>query len=36
MAEGFGSSGPSKATVVINDDEVLGTIKDPEDLLHYI
>tara|TARA_Y200000002_G_scaffold280990_1_gene235069 strand:- start:176 stop:379 length:204 start_codon:yes stop_codon:yes gene_type:complete len=36
MAEGFGSSGPSKATVVINDDEVQKLLKDYKKIKKYM
>ena len=36
MAEGFGGSGPSKATVVINDDEVQKLLKDYKKIKKYM
>ena len=36
MAAGFGGSGPSKATVVINDDEVQKLLKDYKKIKKYM
>ena len=36
MAAGFGGEGPSKATVVINDDEVQKLLKDYKKIKKYM